>query len=185
MNPASLFSDSGYAGRNIYVTFMVISLPRVSADLMISRCLHFLRSCQSLEYVLNSIYKRTFLCIYLHSDTTATCSQLMGRSTVYLVTVQVRLVKSDVELLDDIVQNKTGVTRGSRAGALRQLIRQWSSLYNGVAELQASNDKFSQDNKHLNKLIAAHSLSSQAMHEHLSKEPGRKFWDKDSEPEID
>ncbi len=52
----------------------------------------------------------------------------------YEVTVQVRLDREDRDMIDKIVRHKIGVTRNSRAGAIRQIVRQWEKAYigNGV-----------------------------------------------------
>ena len=113
-------------------------------------------------------------------------------------TLQVRLDREDREKIDKIVRHKIGVTRNSRAGAMRQILRQWESNYRENHELKESNIDLKKELNRLMELIAAQANATQIVNEQAAGKPyyqrkseetkvnwGVAEGEEDLEPDID
>ena len=82
--------------------------------------------------------------------------------------ISMPLNKLDKEIIKRIVAQKTGVSKGSMSGAIREIIRQWESIYTEVHELRDQNQALTRELEVLAKMISLYQAVEEVSRELVS-----------------
>lgn len=85
------------------------------------------------------------------------------RSKDYVMVLTLQLEDREKESLEKIVSEGIGVTGKTRAGALRQMIRQWSDMVREKIALEETNQLLQNENNQFRNVMALSTVVSQEL----------------------